>query len=151
MFTSFFFLFLFVYTSSQKTWFDWFLSECEAWNSCSAEGQQRVNLWKCSSYQLLTLGSPACVLQLSISHLWRVQVPRLPGVHRGKENGVIKTAESDTHTQKSVCCSQHWSSRGTSVQHVWEQWLKCVHKYWRSVTVSPPLIGKSAVQCRLQN
>lgn len=32
------------------------------------------------SYQLLTLRPPACVLQLSVPHLWRVQVPRLPVV-----------------------------------------------------------------------
>lgn len=72
---------------------------------------------------MLILGSPARVLQLSISHLWRVQVPRLPGVKVQKEVGEGRVRDSWTQTQWPSASS---SSR-TSVK-MCERQFKCIHK-----------------------
>lgn len=81
------------------------------------EARTRLTVWwcddsvcqcRCSSYQLLTLGSPPCVLQLSISHLWWVQVPRLPVVHRQKTDSSIRYKWRHIHTdlQRYECSTR---------------------------------------------
>ncbi len=66
-----------------------------------------------NSYQLLTLGSPACVLQLRISHLWRVQVPRLPGVHRQKKQCYQIKVQIHSHSTATT-----EKNKQTSVAHL---------------------------------
>lgn len=71
------------------------------------------------SYQLLTLGSPAGVLQLSVSHLRRIQVPRLPVEHRQRKQCHQTERCRHTCTRRSSASGAAAAAGGggTSVAH----------------------------------
>lgn len=94
-----------------------------------------------NSYQLLTPGPPPCILQLSISHLWRVQVPRLPV--EGAQNGRMKCNETKAkaHSLQLLfpVCFKHCYS-------IWHS-FKCVHKYWSLCLTGSCRISATACVC----